>query len=171
MKPRGLYLILIFSLVIGGIGLLALNASQYSDVGSLAELDRDLRVTVSGDVVPVGYGEFKLVVAGKEYIVEGRGPFGIAKPVSGDGEEYAVFILKGSNGFKVAALYPAEEFVAKYGLNPVVDTVIVVDGIYRAGLEAYIESGGDMEDIGVLEVLSILKGCHSAYQQPRANLA
>jgi hypothetical protein len=153
------------------LGALALSASRYSDVGYLAELQSDSRVTVSGEVVPLGSGVYKLAVGGREYVLEGRGPFGIARPLDG-GEDYVVFVLRGSNGYAVVALYPADEFVSKYGLNPIVDSVIVVDGVFRAGLEASISPApGDVSEVGVLEVVSILKGCHSAYQQPQANLA
>ncbi len=165
--------VFVLAAAIGLVGFVSVAASQYNDVGSLSSLAGPARVTVSGDVLDLGRESLVMVYDGRTFLVDARGPYAIAEDPE-TGEAYALFLLRGDNGFTVAALYPAEEFVARYGSNPVVEAVIVVDGVYNP--DSRVEIGrlgpGGFEalyEAPVLEVTAILKGCHSSYQQPQAN--
>ena len=169
---RGLIPALILATIIGAVGAYSLASSQYSDVGSLASLEAPLRVTVSGSPVDLGAGEYYMMVGGEAYLVSARGYYAIARPLGGGASEgYALFILRGENGFTVVALYPLEEFVAKYGTAPIVEDELVVRGVYRPEARVAIDLGGGPIELPVLEVEGILKGCHASYSQPQANVA
>lgn len=169
MKLGSLLLTLLLIAALAGIGYASITASKYSDVSSLASLTAPQRVTIQGENVPLEPGEYKMTLGDKIFIVESRGPYAIAtEPKSG--ESYALFILRGSDGSLAAALYPARDFVAKYGGSPIVEDTIVVDAVYRPGKSIVIYSGSTpLLQAGVLEVQSILKGCHASYEQQQAN--
>ncbi len=154
------------------IGYASISASKYNDVSSLSMLDSPARVTVSGSTVDLGTGSLVMVYNGEVYKVDARGVYAIAEGVD-SGESYALFLLEGSDGFMVVALYPARDFVTKYGGSPVVEAQIVVDGVYRPGNTVAIGIMGPdrfmpLYEAPVLEVDTILKGCHASYQQEQA---
>ncbi len=159
-------------IAMAAIGYASISASKYNDVSSLAGQSSPVRVTVSGSVVDMGTGGLVMVYNGGVYRVESRGVYAIAENPE-TGESYALFLLKGDNGFMVAALYPARDFVTKYGGSPVVEAQIVVDGVYRPDKTVSIGIMGSqgftpLYEVPVLEVDAILKGCHSSYQQQQA---
>ena len=165
---------LLFSLVLLAaivlVGYASISASKYNEVSSLASVTRDTRVTVQGDNYPLGMGSYAMVYNGDIYQVEARGAYAIARNPE-TGEAYALFILRGKDGFTVAALYPASDFVSKYGGSPVVESSIVVDGIYRPGSKVVLYQGGmPLLEASVLEVQTILKGCHASYEQEQATV-
>ena len=74
-----------------------------------------------------------------------------------DGERYLVLVLKGKEGDTITALVPVSYIERKYGpLSQVIITngEMVVKGYWNGK---------------VLKVSEILKGCHSAYNQPVAS--
>lgn len=170
MKRNGLILSLILLAAITSIGYASITASKYNEVSSLASIQSDMRVTVQGNNYPLGMGSYVMSYNGKIFQVEARGAYAIARHPE-TGEAYALFILTGKDGFAVAALYPASDFVAKYGGSPIVESTIVVDGIYRPGSNVVIYQGSKpVVQAKVLEVQTILKGCHASYEQEQATV-
>jgi len=167
---KGLIIGIAMIALMAGIGYASINASKYNEVGSLLEIGRPSRVTVKGDVVNLGFGEYVMVYNGKTYSVLARGVYGVAEDKA-TGESYALFVLEGSNGYTVAALYPAGEFIARYGGSPIVDPSIVVDGIYKPDVTVkLVKPGSPPVELSVIEVNAILKGCHASYGEDQATL-
>ena len=163
---RGIMAAAIFTLVIGIVGYMSITSSQYNEVGMLASLDAPTRVTVKGEVVNLGTGEGALIYKGERYTLKLRGMYAIAEASSG--ESLVVFLLRGQDGFLVAALYPSIDFISKYGGSPVIDAEIVIDGIYKPRDEVTIILPSGQANAPVIEINSILKGCHSSYGQEQA---
>ncbi len=167
---KGLLMGIAMIALIVGVGYASINASKYNEVGSLLEMDHPTRVTVKGDVVDLGYGDYVMIYNGKKFSVSARGVYGVAKDKA-TGESYALFILRGSNGYMVAALYPAGEFVARYGGSPIIDPSIVVDGVYKPDVEIQlVKPGSPPVSLNIIEVNAILKGCHASYGEEQATL-
>ena len=169
---RTLLLALALSAVIGLIGMAALAASKYNDVSSLAGLEAPTRVTVSGEVVDLGRRDLLMYVDGELFEVDARGYYAIARSPD-SGRSYVVFLLKGSDGFTIAALYPAEAFIARYGSNPIFEQTVVVDGVFKPNVKVVIGEPGPegfdkLYEVSALEVNAILKGCHASYGQMQA---
>ncbi len=170
MRRNGFILSIILLAAIASIGYASISASKYNEVSSLASVSSDMRVTVQGDNYPLGMGTYVMSYNDKIFQVEARGAYAIARNVE-TGESYALFILTGKNGFAVAALYPASDFVSKYGGSPIVESTIVVDGVYRPGSNVVIYQGSTpIVQAKVLEVQTILKGCHASYEQEQATV-
>ncbi len=165
---RPILLAVIMAVLIAGIGYASINASKYNEVGSLASVDSPTRVTVRGNVVSLGIGSGVIVYNGEEYRLDARGPYGIAK--AGNGDSIVIFLLEGDNGFRVAAVYPASEFLSRYGGSPIIDPTIVVDGVYKPGETISITLEGETVQVPVIEIYTILKGCHSSYGQEQATV-
>ena len=163
---RGVVAAAVLSLVIGVVGYVSITASKYNEVGMLASLDSPSRVTVRGEVVDLGTGEGVLVYKGERYRLECRGAYAMAES-SGSGS-LVLFLLRGGNGFVAAALYPSADFISRYGGSPIVDREIVVDSVYRPGERVSIILPGGGVEAPVIEINSILKGCHSSYGQEQA---
>ncbi|MCE4611756.1 MAG: hypothetical protein F7B17_07300 [Desulfurococcales archaeon] len=169
---RTLLLALSLAAVIGLIGVAALAASRYNDVSSLAGLEAATRVTVSGEIVNLGSGDMIMYYDGEVFEVDARGYYAIARnPESG--RSYVVFLLRGNDGFTIAALYPAEAFIARYGSNPIFEQTVVVDGIFKPSVKIVLGEPGSggfekLYEVPVLEVNAILKGCHASYSQVQA---
>jgi len=103
---RNLVLVLILAVAIAGIGYASINASKYNEVGSLSGIEAPTRVTVKGEVVNLGFSKLVMVYNGVIYDLDARGVYAVAKSRTTQ-DSYAVFILKGKNGFTVAAVYPS----------------------------------------------------------------
>ena len=167
MNPRTAATVALLAVAIALAGAAAVLSSSYSDVGSLSGLSERARVTVEGYTVNMGTGPILLEVNGEEYTLDARGYFAIPR---GGGEGYVLFLLRGDNGFTVAALHDAREFIARYGGNPVVEATVVVDGVYDPQVKAnitFLETGETLE-VPVLWINTVLKGCHASYEQPPA---
>jgi hypothetical protein len=170
-RVSGALTVLLVAAAVAAIGYMAVSAGGYESVDELRELESPTRVVVEGVPVDMGSAVFTLRLGGEVYMVEARGAYGVARPLSGGGEAYALFILAGESGFKVAALYPAEEFASRYGGSPAVGGVVVVEGVYDPAAIAVVEMpGAGVESMPVLWVESILKGCHTAYEAGQANV-
>ncbi|MEB3773589.1 MAG: hypothetical protein GSR86_01515 [Desulfurococcales archaeon] len=167
---RNLVLVAILALAIAGIGYASINASKYNEVSSLSGIEVPTRVTVRGEVVNLGFSKLVMVYNGIVYDMDARGVYAVAESRTTQ-DSYAVFLLKGKNGFTVAAVYPSAEFISRYGGSPVIESSIVVDGIYKPGdrLKIVMPTGEQVE-LPVLEINSILKGCHSSYGQEQARI-
>lgn len=154
--------------LIGAVGLASVLSSNYNDVSSLSSVNSEIRVTVQGSPTNLGTGTLILNVGDEEYMLDARGVYAI--PL-GELEGYVLFVLEGEDGFRVAALYPAKDFVARYGGSPIVESLVVVDGIYDPNTMVIIEDpeAGKIQQLPVLWINIILKGCHSSYQQQPAN--
>ena len=170
MKKRPLILSVIIAVAMIAIGYASISASHYSDVSSLKNLSRDTRVTVQGENLPLGTGSLAMVYKGRVFNVDARGSYAVATDPQ-TGESYALFVLRGKDNSLVAALYPAKEFVTRYGGSPIIESTIVVDGVYKPGERVVIYQGGaPLLEAGVIEVQNILKGCHASYGQEQATL-
>lgn len=167
MNLRTLTMVALLAAAVAGAGAAAVLSSSYDDVGSLAGLSDRLRVTVEGYTVDMGTGTVVLEVNGESYTLDARGFFAI--PVGGS-DGYVLFLLRGDNGFTVAALHDAREFIARYGGNPVVEATVVVDGVYDPSVRARITlvETGETVEVPVLWINTVLKGCHASYEQPPA---
>lgn len=179
-----IFAVILFAVMLG-VGISAVQSSGYRDVCSVYSLKAPAELVLSGNIsyYPPAPG----------YIVEIDGPGGSAllvstpqsssaylvarvvknslEELSGD-SRYAVFVLRGSCGRVAVALYSASEFIQKYGGNPVVSDVVVIDAVYRPGLTAKIFTrDGRLVYTGpVLLVNKILKGCHESYQETAATV-
>ncbi|MCE4610898.1 MAG: hypothetical protein F7B17_02880 [Desulfurococcales archaeon] len=172
MKIKALLAVLVLAASIVILGYVSIRESSYNDVGSLKELSAPTRVTVTGDLVDLGDGILLMNYKGGTYTLEARGVYAIAQGPEG---EYAVFLLKGGNGFMVVALYPASEFVSKYGGSPLFEEKVIVQGIYMPGETVVIglpspDGVKPLYEAPLLKVDAILKGCHSSYQQRQASI-
>ena len=167
---KSIILVAILAIAIAGIGYASINASKYNEVGSLSKLDAPSRVTVKGNVVNLGYNRFMIVYKGQVFEAQAKGVYAVAYSRNGE-SSYAIFILKGDNGFTVAAIYPSAEFISRYGGSPIIESSIVVDGVYNPGDKIkIILPPGNTETLPVLEINGILKGCHASYGQEQAKI-
>lgn len=168
LDPKQLVVLAGLATLIGAVGFASVLSSSYNDVSSLSSVESEIRVTVQGSPVNLGTGTLVLKVGGEEYMLDARGFYAI--PIGGL-DSYVLFILEGEDGFRVAALYPARDFIARYGGSPVVESLVVVDGVYEPSAIAVIEDPetGKTQQLPVLWINAILKGCHSSYQQQPAN--
>jgi len=167
VNAKTLAVVAILALAIAGAGAAAVLSSSYNDVGSLAGVESSVRVTVEGSTVNLGTGTIILEVNGESYTLDARGYFAVPR---GGAEGYVLFLLAGENGFTVAALHDARDFIARYGGNPVVEATVVVDGVYDPNTRAritFLETGETIE-VPVLWINAVLKGCHASYEQPPA---
>ncbi len=163
---KGVIAVVLLTLVIGVVGYMSITASQYNEVSMLASLDSPTRVTVRGEVVNLGTEDGFLVYKGERYILKPKGMYAVAEAEGSD--SLVVFLLKGQDGFLVAAVYPASDFISRYGGSPIIDPEIVVDGVYKPGERVSIKLPGIVVDTPIIEIYSILKGCHSSYGQEQA---
>ncbi|MCE4602705.1 MAG: hypothetical protein F7C08_00355 [Desulfurococcales archaeon] len=166
---RPILLAIIMAAIIAGIGYASISASKYNEVGSLSGIDAPTRVTVRGNVVSLGTGSGVILYNGEAYRLDARGPYGIAEAING-GDSIVVFLLEGDNGFRVAAVYQASEFLARYGGSPIIDPSIVIDGVYMPSTTMTITIGGDSVEVPVIDIYTILKGCHASYGQEQATV-
>jgi len=154
-----------FVLVIVVVGYLSISQSNYKSVADLAGVKKRVKVTVEGDVIPMGKGPMTLRVGGKVYEVEGYGSYGVAR--DSEGRVYAVFIL-GSGGYAVLALYDVSGNLEAYQVGSGLASSVVVTGVYDPRVYAVLEPLGQQSmavKLPLLRVDAILKGCHSSYQQ------
>jgi hypothetical protein len=171
VTPRAPLVVALFVALMAGIGYAAIYSSNYDDVSKLRGLDARIRAIVRGDTVDMGVGRLVLEVDGRTFTLEARGLYGLAYSPGSD-RPAAVFILKGRDGFEVLAIYTKDDFVEKYGTNPVVDPEVVVDGVYDPAARAVVRTpGGEVVgEYNVVFIDRILKGCHRAYSEEPGRL-
>ena len=171
MRGRAFLMVALFVALMAGVGYAAIYSSNYEDVSKLRGVDAKIRAIVRGDTVDMGRGSLVLEINGKEDRLEARGLYGLAY-APGSPKPSAVFLLKGKDGYEVLAIYAKDDFVEKYGTNPVVDPEVVVDGVFDPSSRAVIKTPGG-EVLGEYDVVfidRILKGCHRAYSEEPGKL-
>jgi len=163
---RAPLMVLLFVALMAGVGYAAIYSSNYDDVSKLRGVEARIRAIVRGDTIDMGVGKLILEVDGKTFRLEARGLYGLAYQPGSD-KPTAVFLLRGNDGFEVLAIYNKDDFVEKYGTNPVVDPEVVVDGVYDPASKAIIKTpGGEIVgEYNVVFIDRILKGCHRAYSE------
>lgn len=174
---------LVFFAALLGIGLMSVKSSNYKDVSQLKSYGEIVRgVNVKGSTYLFQPGVYRLVVKDTvfEFAVQSPSPYAVARriygPALGSDDEYAVFMLKGSDGFKVLALFSARTFRNLYGGNPVMESSVVVNGVYDPRMKArlLLLHGSQWVTLGeypVMKVEKILEGCHESYKQPSGKIA
>ncbi|MCE4624998.1 MAG: hypothetical protein F7C35_03945 [Desulfurococcales archaeon] len=161
-KKKLLISALLFAVVLVAIGYMSLSQSNYKSVADLADVKKRVKVTVEGNVTPIGEGVYRLIVGGKTYIVEAHRSYGVA--YTDDGHTYGVFLLSSGN-FTVLALYDAGSNLSAYQMGSGLAGQVVVAGVYDPNVRAKLVWNGGSVELPFLQVDSILKGCHSSYQQ------
>ena len=171
MRIRTPIMVALLLALMAGVGYAAIYSSNYEDVSKLRGLDARVRMIVRGDTVDMGVGSLVLEVGGVAYRLEARGLYGLAY-APGSSKPNAVFLLKGRDGYEVLAIYARDDFVEKYGINPVVDPEVVVDGVFDPASKAVIKtpSGEVIGEYDVVFIDRILKGCHRAYSEEPGRL-
>lgn len=158
------------------IGFMSIKSSDYRDVSSLKSLGYEAYVTVRGTPVNLASGSYLLRIGDTVYSMKGFGSYGVAERVNGppfgNDDSYAVFVLEGKDGFRVVALYSANEFKNLYGGSPSVSSRVVVEGRYEPSVHVIImnTATGEVEEYPLLMVSKILEGCHESYQAPAGRL-
>jgi len=177
-RGRALVFAAVFFAALAAVGLLGVKSSNYRDVGQLASFReggpiRGLAVKGTTEliepgvyIIKVGGTVFKASVrTGQPYAVIER----VQGPRIGGDDEYAFFILRGSNGFRVAALFSAKTFQSFYGPQPIMESKVVVSGTYNPSMVAEVYRVGPdgaprlVGKYPVFLVDKILEGCHSSY--------
>jgi len=185
-RRRALVFAAVFFAALLGIGMLSVKSSNYKDVSQLKLYKEPVRgLNVRGTTDPFDEGiyllrigdtvyRFQVTMAGQPYAVAER----VQGPPLGQDDRYAVFLLKGEDGYTVLALFSARTFQQFYGVSPIMEQTVVVAGMYDPGLRAEIyrldPDGTPVPYRGPLPVFwvdKILEGCHQSYGAPSGKIA
>jgi len=150
-----------------GVGYMSLSSSSYKKVSELAGLSGKTKVTVEGTIVPMGRGNFTLYINGEPYSVHAMGSYGVAQDAFG--HVYAVFIL-GDREFQVLAFYDVGDNYVAFQTGSALKSDVVVSATYDPGSTALLVTPDGQFSFPLLEVDSILKGCHESYKQESATI-
>ena len=77
-KKKLLISAMLFAVVLVAIGYMSLSQSDYKSVADLANVKKRVKVTVEGNVTPIGEGVYRLIIGGKTYIVKAHRSYGVA---------------------------------------------------------------------------------------------
>jgi len=167
-RKKTLLVALLLVVAIGAIGYSSMSQSNYKSLDAILSLDEKSKVTVEANTTSMGEGQFIVVINGEQYTVTAHKSYGVAR--GPDGEIYAVFILE-SKGARALALYPVGDEVLAYQTGSGLQTTVVVSGIYDPNIRAIIIfPDGSQASMPVIFVDSILKGCHTSYEQGQASI-
>jgi len=183
-RRKALVFAAVFFAALLGIGLLSVKSSNYKDVSQLKLYKEPVRgLNVRGTTVPLQPGVYLLRIGDTVYqfTVRTVQPYAVAKrvqgpPIGGD-DEYALFLLRGGDGYTVAALFSAKTFQQFYGTSPIMEQKVVVTGLYNPSQKAVIYRlgpDGPQPVAGpypVFWVDKILEGCHQSYEAPSGKIA
>lgn len=161
-KRRVILAGILFIVAVVTIGYIGISQSSYQTVADLAGISKKTKVTVEGEVAPLGKGTYTLIIDGKVYNVVARGSYGVATDDSG--RVYAVFILA-SDDFAVLALYDVGDDYETYMLSGGLASKVVVSGVFDPQTRAVLTWPGGQAEFPLLLVDAILKGCHNSYSQ------
>ena len=153
---------LLFIVAIVTIGYVGISQSSYQTVADLAGISKRTKVTVEGEVAPLGKGTYTLVIDGRVYNVVAQGSYGVARDDSG--RIYAVFILAGGD-YAVLAIYDVGDEYETYMLSGGLASQVVVSGVFDPQARAILSWPGGQAEFPLLVVDAILKGCHNSYSQ------
>ncbi len=173
-KPFILAGVLFVALLI--VGFTAMSSSSYMDVSKLRGIDEEAKVVVKGEPLNLGMRKMTMAIGDSQFTISFQGSYGVAEhaggPRFGDEDSYAVFLLKGEDGFTVLALYSARSFIQAYGGAAAVEGTVVVEGMYNPSVVATIYNPftGASSQYKVVMVDKILEGCHSSYEKPAGRL-
>lgn len=185
-RTRALIFAVVFFVTLLGIGLLSVKSSNYKDVSQLRLYQEPVKgVDVRGKTVIFQTGVYYLKIGDTVYkfSVAMPQPYAVAEriqgPSLGSDDKYAVFLLRGKDGYTVVALFSAKTFQQFYGATPIMEQNVVVEGTYNPGQRAVIykaEPGGSLvpltqEPMPVFWVSKILEGCHQSYNAPSGKIA
>ena len=170
----GFILAAVFLAALLGVGAFSLRSSGYQDVAQLASYTEPVQgLAVKGSTVPLEPGVYYLKVGDTVFKLTVSKPSLFAKaervagPRLGGYDSYAFFMMRGGNGFTVAALLRWDDFAGLYGgENAVMESQVVVKGTYNPGMKAVLVDAGGRPVAGPMPVIlvdKILEGCHSSY--------
>jgi hypothetical protein len=184
-RVRALVFAAVFFVALLGIGLLSVSSSNYKDVSQLRFYKEPVKgMDVRGRTVLLQPGVYYLRIGDTvfKFAVPMPQPYAVAQrvqgPPLGSDDKYAVFMLRGKDGYQVVALFSAKTFQQFYGAQPVMEQSVVVEGTYDPGARAtlYRDTGnGRLAPVSgqlpVFWVSKILEGCHQSYEAPSGRIA